>query len=194
MRSDSGVRIERTDNELTVRSNPTSAITKWCGALVAGFALSSLIIGWNRSSAENITEDVVGWIGLVLMVIFLVVGISFVFPRSVITVFDLRSQRILRREHVFAWHNRTRTYSFAEIACVGVSRSNTNDDESLPVIMPVISLKNGTMLPLCTLSFVRSEVSDSGCAKSIDAICAATGLQKCDKEARSTPSRSGGNG
>ncbi len=46
--------------------------------------------------------------------------------------------------------------------------------------MPVIALKNGTILPLGTFNLNRFHVSDSGCAKSIDVICAAAGLQKYD--------------
>ena len=39
MHLDSGLHIERTDDELIVQSEPTSAFTKWIGALFAGFAL-----------------------------------------------------------------------------------------------------------------------------------------------------------
>jgi hypothetical protein len=46
--------------------------------------------------------------------------------------------------------------------------------------MPAISFKNGTMLPLGTFNLNRFQISDAGCAESIDAICTATGLQKCN--------------
>jgi hypothetical protein len=109
--------------------------------------------------------------------ILIVVSVSLVLPRSVITIFDLRSQRALRRVNIFGWPYRTRAYSFAEIAGLGVVRG-LKIDERDP--MPAISLKDGTMLPLGTINLNRFHVSDSSCAESIDAICTATGLQKYD--------------
>lgn len=46
MRWDGGFRLERTDNELIVRSEPTTTITKLFGALLAGFALWGLLAAW----------------------------------------------------------------------------------------------------------------------------------------------------
>jgi hypothetical protein len=178
---DNGVRLERTDDELTVRSEPTTAITKLCGALLAGFALHALINTRNGIPDGSVMEDVVGWIGRIFMACFFIVSISFVFPRSVITIFDLRSRKILRKEKVFPWLNRARTYSFAEIACVGVNKSDPNDYESARVVMSVLALKNGTKLALGTLNVFRSYVSESDRAKSIDAISEATGIAKCDE-------------
>jgi hypothetical protein len=178
---DNGVQLERTDGELTVRSEPTTAITKLCGALLAGFALCALIGTRNGIPDASVMEDVVGWIGRIFMVGFFMVSVSFVFPRSVITIFDLRSRQILRKENVFPWLNRARIYSFAEIACVGVNKSDPNDYESARVVMSVLALKNGTKLALGTLNVFRSYVSESDRAKSIDAISEATGIAKCDE-------------
>jgi hypothetical protein len=79
--------------------------------------------------------------------------------------------------NIFGRPYRTHAYSFAEIAGVSVVSESTIDERDL---MPVIALMNGTILPLGTFNLSRFHVSDSGCAKSIDAICTATGLQKCD--------------
>jgi hypothetical protein len=173
MHSDSGLHIERTDNELIVQSEPTRAFTKWIGALFAGFALC-WIIALTRIDAWG---EAAYWLVLIFGIILLVVSISLVLPRSVITIFDLRSQRVLRRVNVFGWPYRTRGYPFAEIAGLGVVRGSKIDERDP---MPAISLKNGTMLPLGTFNLSRFQISDSGCAKSIDAICTATGLQKYD--------------
>jgi hypothetical protein len=173
MHSDSCLRFERTDDDLIVQSEPTSAFTKWLGALFAGFALC-WTIAWNRHDARS---EVVYWLVLTFGVILIIVSISLMLPRSVITIFNLRSRRILRSINIFGWPYRTHTYSFAEIAGVSFVRGSKIDERDP---MPVIALKNGTMLPLGTFNLNRFHVSDSGCAKSIDTICTATGLQKCD--------------
>ncbi len=173
MHSDSGLHFERSDDELIVQSEPTSAFTKWIGALFAGFALC-WTIAWNRIDGRS---EVAYWLVLTFGMILIVVSVSIMLPRSVITIFDLRSRRTLRRVNIFGWPYRTRAYSFAEIAGLGVVRGSKIDERDP---MPVIALKNGTMLPLGTFNLNRFHVSDSDCAKSIDAICTATGLQKCD--------------
>jgi hypothetical protein len=173
MHSDSGLYIERTDDELIVQSEPTSALTKWIGALFAGFALC-WTIALTRIDAWS---EVAHWLVLTFGLILIVVSVSLVLPRSVITIFDLRSQLTLRRVNIFGWPYRIRGYSFAEIAGLGVIRGSKIDERDP---MPAISLKNGTMLPLGTFNLNRFQISDSGCAKSIDAICTATGLQKYD--------------
>jgi hypothetical protein len=173
MHSDSGLRYHRTDNEFIVQSEPTSAFTKWLGALFAGGSLYWTI----ALNSHDARSEVVYWLGLVFGVILIVVSVSLMLPLSVITIFDLRSRRVLRSVNIFGWPYRTRAYSFAEIAGVGFVRGSKIDERDP---MPVISLKNGTMLPLGTLNLNRFHVSDSGCAKSIDAICTATGLQNCN--------------
>ena len=173
MHSDSGLHIKRTDDELIVQSEPTSAFTKWIGALFAGFALC-WTIALVRIDARS---EVAYWLVLTFGMILIIVSVSLVLPRSVITIFDLRSQRALRRVNIFGWPYRTCAFSFAEIAGLGVVRG-LKIDERDP--MPAISLKDGTMLPLGTFNLTRFYVNDSGCAKSIDTICSATGLQKYD--------------
>jgi len=180
MRFDSGLRLERTDNELIVRSEPTTAITKLFGALLAAFALSGLLAAW--PPAESIMQELVRWIGDLFMAVFFVAGVSFVLPRSVITIFDLRSRSVLRREKMFPWLNRNCRYSFAQIAGVGVRKSKSDDYDDAPDHMPVIVLEGGKTLPLGTFSIRRSEADDTDYAKSINTICAATGLSKCDKD------------
>jgi len=88
MHLDSGLHIERSDDELIVQSEPTSAFTKWIGALFAGFALC-----WTIALARiDARSEVAYWLLLTFGMILLVVSVSLVLPRSVITIFDLRSQ------------------------------------------------------------------------------------------------------
>ena len=61
--------------------------------------------------------------------------------------------------NVLGWPYRTRAYSFAEIAGLDVVRGSKIDERDP---MPVISLKNGTMLPLGTFTLNRFQISDSG--------------------------------
>lgn len=135
MHPDSGLLIERTDDELIVQSEPTIAFTKWAGALLAGYALC-WTMGWNQYAARS---EVVYRFGLIFGVISIVVSVSLMFPRSVKTIFDLRSRRLLRRMDIFGWRYRTRTYLFAEIAGIGLVRG-LKIDERDP--MPVIALGN----------------------------------------------------
>jgi hypothetical protein len=157
MHSDSGLHIERTDDELIVQSEPTSAFTKWIGALFAGFALC-WTIALTRIDAWS---EVAYWLVLTFGMILIVVSVSLVLPRSVITIFDLRSQRALRRVNIFGWPYRTCAFSFAEIAGLGVVRGLKIDERDH---MPAISFKNGTMLPLGTFNLNRFQISDAGCA------------------------------
>ena len=170
---DSSLHIERTNDKLIVQSEPTGAFTKWIGALFAGFALC-----WTIALARiDARSEVTYWLLLTFGMVLTVASVALVLPRSVITIFDLRSQRAFHRVNVFGWPYRTRGYSFAEIAGLGVVRGSKIDERDP---MPAISLKNGTMLPLGTYNLNRFQISDSGCAKSIDAICTTTGLQKYD--------------
>jgi len=173
MHSGSGLRIKCIDDELIVQSEPTSAFTKRIGALITGFALC-WTIALTRIDGRS---EVSYWLVLTFGIIMIVVSVSLVLPRSVITVFNLRSQRALRRVNIFGWPYRTRGYSFAEIAGLGVVRGSEIDERDP---MPVISLKNGTILPFGLFNLDRFQISDSGCAKSIDTICGVTGLRKFD--------------
>ncbi len=105
----------------------------------------------------------------------IVVGVLSILPRSVITIFNMRSLRLLHRVNIFNSPYRTRAYSFAEIESVGFIRGSKIDERDP---MPTISLKNGTMLPLGVFNLDRFHVSDSGCTEIIDVICTATGLRK----------------
>jgi hypothetical protein len=182
MHLDSGLRLERTDNELIVRSEPTTTTTKLCGALLASFAPSGLLATW--PPAESVEQELVRWTGYFFLAGFFVVGVSFVLPRSVITIFDLRSRSVFRKENIFPWPNRNLRYSFKEIAGLGVDRPKSDDRDTVPYHLPVIVLQSGKMLQLGTFSirFRRSVTDDTSYAKSIDAICAATGLPRCVKD------------
>jgi hypothetical protein len=173
MHSGSGLHIKRRDDELIVQSEPNSAFTKWIGALFTSLALC-WTIALTRIDGRS---EVAYWLVVTFGMMMIAVSISLVLPRSVITIFNLRSQRALRRVNIFGWSYRTREYSFAEITGLGVVRGSKVDERDP---MPAISLKNGTMLPFGPFNLDRFQISDSGCAKSIDTICAATGLRKYD--------------
>ena len=67
------------------------------------------------------------------------------------------------------WYERRRTYAFAEIAGLRLSGYDAEHDS----YMPVMTLQNGETRRLST--------ANNGyliCAMTIEAICAATGLQK----------------
>jgi len=171
MHSGSGLRIERTDDRFTVHSEPATAFTKWIGALFVGFALSWTIV-WIKIGTRN---EVTYWLILILGIILIVVSVLSILPRSVITILDMRSRRLLHRVNIFNSPYRTRVYSFAEIEGVGFIRGSKIDERD-PI--PAISLKNGTMLPLGASNLDRFHVSESDCAEIIDVICTATGLRK----------------
>ena len=169
MVSTSGVVLERNDDELIVRSEPSTAPTKWSGALFAVFVLLWLM-GWNRHQAQtefNFVE------GLLCALVFLTIGVLFLLPRSVVTVFDLRARCATRSVGLFEWRYRTRTIPFDAIGSIGPAPGSREDARNSS---PVITLKDGTILPLGVFSFSRGEDNDAACAASIDAICAATGL------------------
>ena len=169
MASASGVALERNDGELIVRSEPSTTPTKWSGALFAGGVLLWLM-GWNRHDAQtefNFVE------GLLEGLVFLTIGVLFLLPRWIVTVFDLRARYVTHSVGIFRLRYRTKTIPFDAIGDIGPAPGSREDARNSS---PVVTLKDGTILPLGVFSFPRGEDNDSACAASIDAICAATGL------------------
>ena len=169
MTSASGISLERTTGELIVRSEPSTAPTKWSGALFAGFVLLWMA-GWNLHDAQT---QFAYEAGLATALVLLSIGVLFLLPRSVVTVFDLRARCATRSVGLFKWRYRTRTIPFDAIGGIGLAPGSREDARNSS---PVITLKDGTILPLGVFSFSRGEDNDAACAASIDAICAATGL------------------
>ena len=91
-------------------------------------------------------------------------------PREVITIFDLRSHRVVHHVSIGrGWYERRRTYAFAEIAGLRLNGYDAEPDSYMPVMM----LRGGETRWLRT-----ANGSYLICAMTIDAICAVTGLQK----------------
>ena len=174
MSPDIGLHLERKGDELIVRGVRTSIGVKLFGAAFASFSLLWIFL-WNRHDAAS---DLAYASGFLLAAIFIVVGVSLMIPKSVTTIFDLRSRQVRRSVTMLnRWPRHSSSYAFEAVAGVGVIWSK-NDEHDLT---PVISLKDGTRVPLAPFwSFERTETSFSACDKSIDAICAATGLPKRD--------------
>lgn len=169
MTSASGIVLERNEGELIVRSEPSTAPTKWSCALFSGFALLWLI-GWNRHDAQTQSNFVEG---IVTALVFLAIGVLFLLPRSVVTAFDLRARRVTHSVGIFKWRYRTGTIPFDAIGGIGKAAGSREDARNSS---PVMTLKDGTILPLGVFSFPRGEDNDTACAASIDAICSVTGL------------------
>ena len=169
-----GLQLERKGDELVVSAARTAPAPKLFGALFAGFA-AWWLTGWSEHDAGS---KLIYAAGFLLASSFVVFGVSLMLPRSVTTTFDLGSQRVRRSETVFnRWNVRSRTYEFAEIASLGVHWSKDDDSD----LNPIMSLKSGGGVALAPIwSLARTEEGFAACSKSIDAICAATGLPKCN--------------
>ena len=155
------LRLERQGDALIVHSEHNA---RWFGALVGGFGLIFLIVWISMQSGLALL------VGVVIGVTLLGSGVFLLLPRQVTTTFDLPSHRVVH--HVSfgrGWYERRRTYAFAEIAGLRLSGYDPEHDS----YMPVMTLQNGEMRWLST-----ANNSYLICAMTIEAICAATGLQK----------------
>ena len=151
----------------------------WFGALIGGFAVFWLI-GWNRQS----TDGGLGyWCGMGMGIFFAGIGFFLLLPREITTRFDVRSRRVLHNvSFCRGMYERRHTYAFDEIKGLGV-KEYANEGYSY---MPVLVLRGGKLRWLATanggyLAFART----------IEEVCAATGLAKVDIPHRR---RSGGSG
>ena len=106
MATNEGMTIERTDDTLIVRSMRRGI--NWIGAVFAAFSLFWTLF-WNRHDAQS---EGMYWLGLGGGIIFILIGISLLLPRRILTVFDLRSQRVRRSMAVFGTSTETRPFSF----------------------------------------------------------------------------------
>jgi hypothetical protein len=131
-----------------------------------------------------------GW--LVLAVPFLVLG-GFLFSRhrTVTTIFDLPSRRVIFTVSISvgrSWCQRSYaySYSFAEIAGIGVRGGLWGEDGVTVLYSPVMKLRDGQNCWLSNGEQARDRRSRRlaylKIAEPLAAICAATGLQKLDLE------------
>ena len=171
MASNEGMTIDRSDDALTICSQRRGM--NWLGAGFAAFSLYWTLT-WNRHDAQR---EAIYWLGLGVGIIFILIGVLLLLPRSILTIFDLRSRRVRRRMNVFGWTYRDQTYAFSEIAGVGIIGGSQRDNRD-PI--PILILKTGHKLPLNTIRTYRLDAGESESIKSIETICAATGLQKID--------------
>jgi hypothetical protein len=159
------LRLERQGDALIVRSKHNA---RWVGALLCGLALWLLYGIWipNQSGLALLAY----WLGVVIGMAFVGIGVFLFLPREVTTTFDLRSHRVVH--HVSIAHGcyeRRRTYAFAEIAGLRLN-GYVGEHESY---MPVLALQNGETRWLSTAN--NSYLIG---AMTIEAICGVTGLQK----------------
>ena len=167
MNSNQDMSVDRSDDALIVRS-PHRGIN-WLGAVFATFALF-WTLSWNRHDAQG--EDAY-WRGLGIGISFILVGIALLLPRSIVTIFDLRTRRVGRRMSVFGLTYRNQSYPFSEIKGVGIIEGSQDDNrDSLPVII----LKSGAVLTLNTTRTYRVDVGDKEAIDHVVAVCAATAL------------------
>jgi hypothetical protein len=167
MTVEKGMTIDRSDDTLIVRS-PHRGIN-WLGAAFAAFALF-WVVSWNTHDAQG---DNAYWLGLAGGIIFVLIGIALLLPRSIVTIFDLRARRVRRRASVFGLAYRDQSYPFSEIKGIGIVDGSPDDNrDSLPILI----LKSGLVLPLNTIRTYRVDVGDSECINQVETICVATGL------------------
>jgi hypothetical protein len=98
----------------------------WFGAIFAGFAIFfwwGILTGHEDPAYPSFGPLVTVPSGVLLPLVFFVVGVSWMLPRTVTTVFDLRSQEIRRTvSRLNGWYIRTRVYPFADVASVGLTQ------------------------------------------------------------------------
>jgi hypothetical protein len=162
MRGD--IHLEREGDALILRSRSTA---RWVGALFAGIALV-LLIGLLRQGPQ---PSIGYWFGILFIMTFLGFGLFLALPRRVTTRFDLRSRRVLHTVSIGRWDVRQRSYSFAEIASLGVKEFYSEGYSYLPVM----TLHSGT-----THWLAASNGGYMPYAKTIGEVCEATGLPKRD--------------
>jgi hypothetical protein len=171
LNSNEGMTIARAGDALIVRSHRRGI--NWLGAAFAAFSLFWTLF-WNRHDAQG---EATYWSGLGTGIIFILIGVFLMLPRSVLTIFDLRSERVRRSVNVFGWTYRDQTCPFADIAGVGIIEGSQSDNRDP---MPILRLKAGPTLPLDTVRTYRLDVGESESMRLIEIICAATGLPKLD--------------
>src|SRR5262245_53527127 len=123
-----GLSLKREGDKLILYSQNS---VRWFGVLFGGFAVI-WTIGWiNQGGA---------WFGLLIGIAFAGIGGFLMLPRTITTTFDTRSRRVHHNINICnGWYQRSTTYSFAEIAGVGVKEYNNEGY----TYMPIIKLKGG---------------------------------------------------
>jgi hypothetical protein len=161
------LRLERQGDALIVHSR---RVASWVGALsIFGFALIWLKqIYWIMMPNQSGRALLGYWLSVVIGVMIVGIGVFLLLPREVITTFDLRSHRVHHHLSIGrGCYDRRSTYAFAEIAGLGLKYYAEPGS-----YMPVMALRNGETRRLST-----ANGSHLIYAMTIEAMCAATGLQ-----------------
>jgi hypothetical protein len=160
------LRLERKGDSLVLRATNSNAAWRF-GVFFVGFSVFWLV-GWIRQETGG--GGLALWGGVLMGVAFVLFGLFLLLPREVITIFDLRSRRVLHNVSSYkGLYERRPAYSFDEIAGLGVKKSS----ESSYSYMPVMVLSGGKTRRLA----VRGE-GYLAMANTIDDVCSATGLAK----------------
>ena len=164
--------LERRPDALILHSKNSD----WLFGLVfAGFSIFWLV-GWNEQQ-DGLGQS--AGFGNVIGLLFVAVGLFLVLPREVITIFDLRKQRVIHTHNVgFGLYRRTNEYDFTAIESLGLDEYS-NEDMSY---LPKIRLKDGKKRWLSVLNGYSKE----SFSNDIDLICVATGLTRSDSSSNSS--------
>jgi hypothetical protein len=179
--------LMREDDKLILRGVPANyQALQALGVVNVGLGLLLTGNGWYTSQ--------LGW--LVLALPFIVIGgFLLLRHRTITTIFDLPSRRVIFTISTSVgrgWyqHSYTYSYSFAEIAGIGVRGDRYGEDGVSVLYCPVMNLRDGQN---CWLpngeqgSHRRSRrLAYLKYAEPVAAICAATGLQKLNLEGNFT--------
>jgi hypothetical protein len=161
-----GFDLSRESDALILRA--TNGGVRWFGALFGGFAIFRLSVWIPQGAGGGIGY----WFGIGIGLTFVVVGAFLLVRREITTIFDLRTRRVLVNVNFCnGWYERRQTYTFDEIASVGV-KEYVNEGYSY---MPVLVLRRGKTRYLATINGGYLAF-----AKSMGEIAAATGLPKMD--------------
>ena len=167
MRISGRLYLDRQDDALILRATNEA---RWFGALVGGFAVFWLIV-WTRQGAEIGFE-----FGLLVGVTFAVVGLFMALRHDITTIIDPRSRRVLYNVDLCnGWYKCRQTYSFDEIAGLGV-KEYVGEGYSY---MPVLVLRGGKTRWLANVSGGYLAFT-----KTMDEVCCATGLPRLDIPSR----------
>jgi len=151
--------LTRNGDQLILHSKNNA---RWFGVLYGGIAVM-----WTNSwiSAGNWTDPNY-WFGSVAGVAFILIGGFFALPRTITTIFDLRSRQVAFNTTIWRYQ-RTHIYSFADVAGLGFSQ---DDDTSC---MPMLKIKNGPSRWLATVN-VKFDPSNM---ETLRTVCTETGLR-----------------
>ena len=159
--------IERDGDKLVVTSENTQQFAGFV-SIAIGVAALLLVSRINISAPDGLPSMA---IGAFVALVFIAFGATFLFPRRVTTVFDLRSREVRRTADTPKWWKpmRTQTALFADIVSIGFNQPGGSEDGTYNA---VIRLRTGKVMLITAGS--TGEID----AEAIDQIAAVTGLEK----------------